>query len=79
MSKPLNDKPSDSFPIESQMSLKFEHPKPKIHVGGGEMYKDIPMNSLMSNDRNDLLNSQNNAFMNSQQFGDYNRMDSLKQ
>ena len=38
------------------MSIKFEHPKPKIHVGGGEMYKEVPMNSLV-NDRNDLMSS----------------------
>lgn len=49
------------------MSLKFDHPKPRIDVGGasGELYKEIPMNSLMSNNRGDLMNSQNNAFMQS--------------
>ena len=49
------------------MSLKFDHPKPRIDVGGasGELYKELPMNSLMSNNRGDLMNSQNNAFMQS--------------
>ena len=79
MSKQANNKPGDGAPIESQMSLKFDGPKPKIDVGGGDMYKEVPMNSLMSNNRNDLINSQANAFMQSQQFGgDFNRMESFK-
>ena len=62
------------------MSLKFDHPKPRIDVGGagGELYKEMPMNSLMSNPRGDLMNSQNNAFMQSQQFADFSRMESFK-